>query len=155
MRARKTISAAILLALSGFSLAGMNDNQVKQGLATMVEKLPIRLDNLTTINSIFLAPGKNIVFRYSFDFDQAIGAAAREKNTSTDEIINNSLATFGTLDRWLKAWGDQYIYPTIRNSNCTAPGPASFMKSGFSLSHELYDTHGNFLYQMKLTKEAC
>lgn len=79
MRARKTISAAILLALSGFSLAGMNDNQVKQGLATMVEKLPIRLDNLTTINSIFLAPGKNIVFRYSFDFDQAIGAAAREK----------------------------------------------------------------------------
>ena len=155
MKAKKFVSAAILLALSGFCAAEMSEDQVKQALAATTKQLPTRLDNLTTLNSLFLAPGENIVFRYSFEFDQAIGIAARESNTSTDEIINNSLAKFGTVDRWLKVWGDQYIYPTIRNSNCTAPGPVRFMESGFSLSHEFYDTHGNFLYEMKMTKDLC
>lgn len=154
----KKIPAAILILISSlpaYSFAVITEEQLKKELEPLTKNLPKQLDNATSLTSILVAPQKTILYKYSFDFDKVIGNSAKQASISTDQLIKNALKRYGTVDQWLKAWGNEYVAPLQNKQNCTTPSMLRFIDSGFRIIHTLYDTHGNFLYENEVTKNTC
>jgi len=149
------IMSALFFISPAFSLAEITEKQLREELAPLIKKLPMQLDNVTSLTSILVSPHKIILYKYAIDFDEIINGAAKQANISTDQLTTDALKKFGSVDQWLKAWGDQYVAPLHKNQNCTTPATLRLMENGFSLLHMVYDTHGNYLYESKITLEAC
>ncbi|MCK5532900.1 MAG: hypothetical protein KAI85_16800 [Halopseudomonas aestusnigri] len=134
---------------------GVTDNELRMGFAKLNEQLPMRLDGVTTLDSVILMPNKTISYRYTFEFEKAIHASATESGIPAQEIFTAGLSRFGSIEQWAKAWGDVYVYPIIRNRNCSTPESIDFMDSGYKLSHEMYDPEGRYLYEMVVDPDVC
>lgn len=155
MKEFAAIISISFFALSTYSFADITEEQLKKELEPLTKNLPMQLDNVTSLTSILVSPQKTILYKYSFDFDKVIGNTAKQANISTDQLIINALKRYGTVDQWLKAWGDEYVAPLHNNQNCTTPATIRFIESGFRIIHTLYDTHGNFLYESEVTQNTC
>ncbi len=149
------IIAILFLSLSKYSFAEITEEQLKKELEPLAKNLPMQLDNVTTLTSILVAPQKTILYKYSFDFDKIINDSAKQAHISTDQLLINALDKYGTIDQWLKAWGDEYVAPLHSNQNCTTPATIRFIESGFRIIHTLHDAHGNFLYESEVTQNTC
>ena len=155
MKKFTAIISTLFFISPAFSLAEITEEQLREELTPLVKKLPMQLDNVTSLTSVLVSPRKTILYKYAIDFDEIINGAAKQENISTDQLITNALKKFSSFDQWLKAWGDQYVAPLHKNQNCTTPATLRLMENGFSILHMVYDTHGNYLYENKITLETC
>ncbi|WP_090502446.1 hypothetical protein [Pseudomonas borbori] len=155
MKKFTAIISTLFFISPAFSLAELTEEQLREELKPLVKKLPMQLDSVTSLTSILVSPRKIILYKYAIDFDKTINDAAKQANISTDQLTTNALKKFGSVDQWLKAWGDQYVAPLYKNQNCTTPATLRLMENGFSLLHVMYDMRGNYLYESKITLEAC
>lgn len=145
----------LFFSFSTYSFAETTEEQLKKELEALTKNLPMQLDDVTSLTSILISPQKTIRYTYSFDFDKVIGNSAKQARISTDQLITNALNRYGTVDQWLKAWGDEYVAPLYNNQNCTTPATIRFIESGFTIIHRVYDTQGNFLYEHEVTQNTC
>ena len=148
----KIISALLAVAFCSNSSASTIKEEVREGVAQLASQMPMTVDEFTTVNTVLLVSDRDIVYRYAFDFDKSISMAARIKNITPAELTALYVREFGDLNVFLKAWGDQYIYPPMRNSNCSNPRIIYFLDNGYRIIHEVSDMYGRFLYEAIITK---
>lgn len=137
------------------SFAGAISDEMKAGVRQLASQMPMTVDEFTTVTSVLLVSDRDIVYRYAFDLDKSISIAAKSKNLTPAELTKLYVQEFGDVNVFLKAWGDQYIYPAMRNSNCSNPRIINFMDNGYRLVHIVSDLHGRFLYETIITKSEC
>ncbi|MGQ7959063.1 hypothetical protein ACUTAF_15355 [Pseudomonas sp. SP16.1] len=149
------ISMFFSMAFCCNSFAGAISDEVRAGIEQLASQMPMTVDEFTTVTSVLLVSDRDIVYRYAFDLDKSISIAAKSKNLTPAELTKLYAQEFGGVNVFLKAWGDQYIYPAMRNSNCSNSRVIYFMDNGYKLVHIVSDPHGKFLYKVIISKSNC
>lgn len=146
---------AFLFSSPGYSLPEISIDELKKELDLQAKNLPIQLDAFTSLTSILVLPPKSMLYKYAIDLDKIVADSARQAGISPDQLLLDAINKHGSIEKWLKAWGDEYIAPLHKRQNCTTPATLRIIQSGFKINHTIYDMHGNFLYENYVNKEVC
>jgi hypothetical protein len=128
----------VALCFSLFSIASHADKGIysREALAKAVnemsKQLPMQVDSVTTITSVFILKNNNIQYRYALDKEKVIELAARQKKISVDELKANAVAQFGST-----------------------PETRKWIENGISLVHTIYDKKGVFFYETIISTSQC
>jgi hypothetical protein len=151
----------VALCFSLFSIASHADKGIysREALAKAVnemsKQLPMQVDSVTTITSVFILKNNNIQYRYALDKEKVIELAARQKKISVDELKANAVAQFGSVEKLLKVWSESVLRRQFIITNCSTPETRKWIENGISLVHTIYDKKGVFFYETIISTSQC
>jgi len=143
----------LLAPACAFAADAQTDAHLREGIALIIDTLPIQVDKRTTLTSLMLEPGHVLSYRYTIDMVGMLDDAAVKGHMTSAQLQQNLQTRAGS--GWMKAWSEQYIVPYIVKSGCSQPFIQNLLKLGYSVNHTMNGIDGGYLFERTVTLSDC
>lgn len=140
---------------SSFAAADVSEQEVRQAMGTLQQKLPIVLDSSSKLVGVSVLPGRMVVYQYSVDTEVILRTTASNMGMSYQQFLQKATQKFGSPFELVKASIPTKARPGLVQQNCSMPFTHQMMRDGWSLIHQLDAIDGQHLSTEIVALKDC